>query len=78
MQGATRGNTMMTMHLGIEELLTHQHETAVRRSARHTWRLTDFWRKESLPQATAERVQTPRWAGELVEQGITQARWALV
>lgn len=69
---------MMTVHLGIEELLTRQHEAAVRCSARHTWRLTDFWRKERRPQATRERAQAPRWAGELVEYSITQARWALV
>ena len=70
---------MTTMHLGVEELIARQHEEAMQHTVRHAWHLSEFWRRERHPnQPLAHVRKAPAWAGELVELGVTQARWAIV
>ncbi|MFO7635158.1 MAG: hypothetical protein R6W76_21610 [Caldilinea sp.] len=69
---------MTTMHLGIEELIARQQMESMRRSDRHAWHFTEFWRRERRPASVENGPQWPAWAGELVELSISQARWAMI
>jgi hypothetical protein len=69
---------MTTRHLEIEALIARQQMESMQRSSRHAWHVTEFLRKERHPVSAAQDTQRPSWAGELVELGITQARWAMI
>ncbi len=70
---------MTTVHWGLEEMIARQHEESRQRATRHTWHLTEFWRHGRRPeQPVAHQSKRSAKMNELVELGITQARWAMV
>lgn len=71
---------MTTVYLGLEEMIARQRQNEITQTARHTWRLTDFWRAhrpahEHSRSSVAEKMVRMT---ELVEMSRLQLRWAML